>query len=237
MKGFLTLLAAVVVIASPALALTISQTGSFGGIPDITGPLTFNQFDDNGGLWILQSVQVSIAIQASGGSMHLDNDSPLPADVNFTYGITGMVSSTDVTLKNAAAQYIPLPAVASFNASTTLAPNVGDIPGDYDTTAPDGAMYNGGVVISDVQSDFVGQAFWGDGTKGFLGNGTFDIDYYATQWLNFSSTGGIEYRYNPATAAGMVTVLYTYDIIPEPYTILLLTFGSLLLRRRKWNFM
>jgi hypothetical protein len=225
----LTILAMVVCLCGTAWANLIVQTQPFGGIPELAGSLTFNQFDDS--LYTLNSIKVLFYLQASGGELILDNDSHLPASGNFEFGAKGNISSTDVSLLDSS--LLPIPGqVTAYNIQAfALDPNIGDVPGDYDPTPPDGLSYSGGTQ-DDTKSGFVGMIAWGGGTKGFIGTGTYDIDYSISQWLTYGGIGGIEYAVNPVTADGYVEVTYDYTI-PEPATICLLGLGALSLIRRK----
>jgi hypothetical protein len=229
-KKFLIFFAAALfVTAVPAFALTITQTKNFSGIPNMNGSLNFNQFNNSGGL-TLTSIQVSLALQTNGGQLTLDNDSNSPASGTFQFGAKGNISSTDVTLLNTIFQPVPGEVNAIYSSAFSLAANTGDGPGDYDPTPPDGLLYNGGT-INNSKSDYITSAVWTTGTKGFIGAGTYNINYSVSQWLDYGSIGGIEYAVNPVNASGDVTVIYNY--VPEPATITLLCTGLVFLLKRK----
>ena len=217
-------------MAIPAFADTIPQTQFFTGIPNMNGSLTFNQFDNHSDTWTLLSIQVSFTLKASGGYLKLDNDSAQDVNGTFEFGAIGSISSTDVVLKNSFSQLIPGQAVASFNESFSLDANdLNDGRGDYDPTPPDGLLYNGGFETGS-ESGFVGNASWEE----FLGTGAYNINYSVARLFNYSSnTDRIEYEFIPVSVSGFVTVLYTYDVIPEPATITLLCTGTLALLKRK----
>jgi hypothetical protein len=217
--------AALLVTAVPAFALTIPQTKDFNGIPNMSGSLNFNQFNNSGGL-TLTSIQVSLYLQATGGELRLDNDSDSPASGTFQFGAKGNISSTDVALLNTLLQPIPGEVNATHSQAFSLAGNVGDGTGDYDPTPPDGLLYDGGTE-SNSKSDFVTSLAW----PGYIGTGTFNINYFITQWLDYGSIGGIEYAVTPVNAYGYVQVIYTY--VPEPATITLLCTGLVFLLKRK----
>jgi hypothetical protein len=230
-KRFLfTFAAALFAIAGLASAAPppITQTKTFSGIPSMSGPFTFNQF--NTGLGTLTSIQVQLNLQTSGGELKLDNDSHQSASGTFEFGAQGTINSTDVSLLNSSFLSIPGTANAYHSGSFSLDPNVGDGPGDYSPLAPDGMLYTG-TTENDNKSGYVGSAVWAAGIKGFLGTGTYNINYSITQWLDYGGIGGIEYAVTPVSASGDVTVVYNY--IPEPATIALLTIGALALLKRK----
>jgi hypothetical protein len=232
-KRLSTFLAVILsMLAVPAFADTLSQTRFFTGIPSMNGSLTFNQFYDNGGAWTLQSIEVSLTLQASGGYIRIDNDSSVPASFSFTFGAGGVLSSTDVNLSDSLNQPVPGQVAVYRSQSFNLAGNVGDGTGDYDPTPPDGALYNGNIV-TDTNVGFIGNYYWDKGTEGFLGTGTYDVNYSVWQHFTYDVFGGIEFKSIPANASGLVTVLYTYDTIPEPATIALLCTGLIFLLKRK----
>jgi hypothetical protein len=229
-KRFLCFFAvALLVTAGLASAATITQTKTFSGTPNLDGALSFNQF--NTGLGTLTSIQVQLNLQTSGGELKLDNDSHQSAAGTFQFGAQGTISgSPDVALLDSGFNPIPGTANAYHSGSFSLDPNTGDGPGDYSPLAPDGMLYTG-TTETDNKSGYVGSAVWAAGTKGFLGTGTYNINYSITQWLNYGGIGGIEYAVTPVTASGDVTVVYNY--IPEPATIALLTIGALAFLKRK----
>jgi hypothetical protein len=235
MKKMLTISVIAVCFCGTAWATpspAIVQMKFFGNTPDMGGAATFNQFNDNGGTYILDSVQVLFHLQTSGGQLILDNDSPEAAAGTFQFGANGAISSTDVILLNSS--YMPIPGeVTVFNSEGfSLAANVDDGFHDYDPTPPDGLLYIG-ETKEDTKSGLVGSSFWGAGDQGFLGAGTYDIDYSVSQWLNYGGISGIEYAVTPVYASGYVEVDYDYHVVPEPATIGLLGLGALSLIRRK----
>ncbi len=228
-KRFLTFFAAVLLVtAIPAFAAVITQIKTFSGLPNFNGSKTFNQF--NPGLGTLNSIQVTLALQTSGGQLVLDNDSTSPASGTFQFGAKETISSTDVTLLNTSFQAVPGEVNAIYSQAFSLAANVSDSNNDYNPSPPDGLLYNGGI-MSNSKSDYIANAVWYAGAKGFIGTGTYGINYQANQWLDYGSIGGIEYAVNPVNASGSITVVYNY--VPEPATISLLCLGTFAFLKRK----
>jgi hypothetical protein len=222
-KSFLFIFAVALFVTA---GLASAQIEYFSGTPSMDDSLTFNQFDES--LGTLTSIQIILSLQISGGQLTLDNDSEESASGTFEFGASGSITSGDVGLVNSSFVAIP-GTVSTYNSEAfSLSGNVGDGEGDYDPTAPDGLQYDGGIKTNS-KSDFVGSVAWG----GYIGTGTYDIDYSVTQWLNYGGIGGIEYAVTPLSASGSVEVIYTYDPIPEPATITLLTIGALALLKRK----
>ncbi|MBU2457846.1 MAG: PEP-CTERM sorting domain-containing protein [Planctomycetes bacterium] len=233
-KRFLVFFAAILsVSALQVSAFTIPQTKYFSGTPSMSGSLTFNRFDNYGGTLVLQSIDISLTLQASGGYFILDNDNTSPVSGTFEFGANAtIIGATDVILKDSSSQDIPAQAAAYHSGVFNLAADVDDDTGDYDPTGPDGMFYNGGIENS-TTSGSIGNAFW----SGFTGSGTgtYNINFSVTQRASCSGPDYIENQSSPPPSTfGFVTVLYTYEPVPEPATIALLTVGALaLLKKRK----
>jgi len=208
---------AFLVMAIPVLANTLSQTQFFTGIPNMNGSLPdFNQFNSYGGTRLLQSIQISFTLQSSGGYLEAHNISSSLASITYAFGVNGRISSTDVCLPDMSLQ------VSDTN--------------HFDLNPGASWSYNGSIK-TDTKLDSVADTLWGSGAKGFLETtGTYKINYSVGRTADCTSDGGISFSSIPASASGMVTVLYTYEVIPEPATIALLGTGILvfvLKRKRK----
>lgn len=228
-KKFLFLFAAALfTTAAPVFAATMPQTQSFSGIPNMDGSLTFNKFDDNGGLNVLTSIQVIFDLTSTGGLLILDNDSDQPASGIFEFGAKGGIGSTDVALLNAS--YLPVVAQldATHSSGFSLTGDPNPIPNDFNPAPTDGMSYTGSTEY-DSDSGLIGSFAF----AGYTGTGTYDIDYSVIQWLDYGSVSGIEVAYTPVNVSGEVTVIYTYDIVPEPATVILFCTGVFGLLKRK----
>ena len=234
MKRLTQLLALLMVtmVALGAWGATITQTESFSGIPNMWPTLTFDQFDDQGGLCTLVAIEIILTLNVDNGQLILDNDSEEPAVGVFMFGGIGGITSTDVTLLDASSQPIAPVVSALHSGGFSLTGNVGDGPGDYDPSPPDGMQYNGGPK-SDNASGFVKSSEWTTGTKGFIGTGTYDIVANIIQWHDYGSIGGIEFAVTPVDAWGDVQVIYNYECIPEPSMLLALGVALLGLKKRR----
>ena len=168
-------------------ATTITQTQNFGGTPNLLQLLTFNQFDDQGGSLILQSIEVTFSLDITGGSLTLDNDGQLPANGTFEFGADGDISSTDVSLLNTSFQPITAGLEATHIGAFALTANAGDGSGDFDPTPTDGMQYIG-TNENDSDSGFITPAVF----VGYIGTGTYDIVVDAIQWSSFGGVSGIE---------------------------------------------
>jgi len=228
--AFVATLVAVASMTS-AQADTIVQTESFAGTPNLSRALTFNQFDNQDGFLSLLSIEVVMDLYALDGRVVLDNDGELPGSGTFTLGASGSIFSTDVALLDASSQPIIAELSAVHSQPFNLAANVGDGPGDWDPSGPDGLQYDGDVE-SDSGSGLVAQGLFGE----YIGTGTFEIGAAISQQQDFDGLSGIEWSISPVNASGNVTVTYEYEAVPEPASILVwsllcLTVGSVALRR------
>ena len=214
------------VLPAQAIPFTISQTVPFGGMPNFTQLLNFNQFDTMGGTRTLLSIEVILILNVDGGQIVLDNDASEPASGIFGFGGTADISSTDVALLNALFQPVTATASALHSQAFALTGNVGDGLGDYDSTPTDGMSYSGGVE-TDTKSDFISSLFFG----GYTGVGTYNIEITALQWSDYGSIGGIEYAVTPVTSSGSVQVNYNWT--PEPASLSMLGLGAVAILRRQ----
>ena len=228
MYSALRLLIMMIISAAPAMADSIIQTRTFSGTPNYTNILAFDKFNDQTGTRILQSIGVSIAISTDNGHLILDNDGEEDATGAFEFGASANISSTYVALINSGLQPVTAKIEAIHSGTFDLAPNIGDGLNDFDPTAPDGMQYIGGVE-SDSDSGFIAPVvFWQ-----YIGTGTFNIELVVVQWQNFEGAGGVEWAVAPVSAEGDVTIVYNYDVVPEPATMGLLALGGLLIRRKR----
>jgi hypothetical protein len=203
-------------LGSSAWGLTTTQTKSFDLVPNFTETLTFDKFDDHGGLWTLNGVYVSMGWQLNGGKLVLDNDGQLPASGEFEIG-------SDITIESSLPLYSalnqnPIRLWASNGTSITsfnLAANQGDALGDYDPTGPDGFKFEMGSLSDGITNIQVASS----GYPGLMGLGTFDFIASANQSFTTSSLSGVEVQYTPVKYSGYTTLVYDYSVVPEPSTV------------------
>ncbi|MHC4984881.1 MAG: choice-of-anchor E domain-containing protein [Planctomycetota bacterium] len=171
MRNGIITAAVCLLLAGGASALTITQTETYAGTPNLSDTFTFDQFDDLGGTLTLVSIEILVELNIDGGQLILDNDGVDPAVGTYEFGAKSDISSTDVSLLDAAAQ----PVVAELEALTlgafNLAGNVGDGANDFDPSAPDGMQVDGGP-LSDSDDGFIGAAYFAS----YIGVSTYDID-------------------------------------------------------------
>jgi len=212
-------------IGSASASTNIVQSKDFSGIPSLTRTLNFKKFDNLDGTLTLQSIQVLLELEVSGGSMILDNDGVDPAAGTFEFGAKGIISSTDVSLLDDSIDPVTGVVEAMHSGTFSLTGNQGDGQTDFDPTNPDGMQYYGSVEF-DSDAGFITQLVFSD----YIGTGTFDIEVGVTQWQDFGGISGIEWAIAPVSAAGKVEVIYNY--VPEPATMAFLSIGLLICRRR-----
>ena len=216
--------------AVPLPTSPITQIKPFGGLPNFSSTLTFDEFDDIGGALVLTSIEIIISLEVSGGYLILDNDGAGPAVGTFEFGSKADISSIDVPLSAVGPTSVTGEVEAIHLEPFALDADNGDGPLNLDATGPDGLDYSGGVE-TDSDSGFIDPALHSQ----YVGTSTYDITVDATQWNDYGAVGGIELFMTPSSASGEVTVIYNFVPTPEPATLSLLAIGgaALLKRRRR----
>lgn len=220
----------VTAVASIVEAAEIKQTRS------LSETAVFSQFDSK--LGNLNYIKIDVLLNISGGQLYYDNDSASTASGTLQFGkIVSLVYTTDVILKNSANKII-FSDGKIFGCNTgefSLAADNGDGKYNYDFTQPDGSVFTGSS-LTFLQSDYIAESFWNQGTKGFIGTGTYNVAYSVSPWINFSgsNTGDIEYYSSPAVfSTGSICVTYEYTPAPEPCSLCLISAGFALLMKIK----
>lgn len=221
-KLYLLSLVATLALAFDASALTMVQTKYFGQAA------TFNQFDS--GIGNLNSIRVDVTLSISGGQLNYDNDGLTAVSGMIEFGnAVNLEYTSDVSLFNSANQMIfdDGKMYAYKSSPFSLAADNGDGHNNFDSTAPDGGIIDGDdLTVSDY--DYISAVYWNQGTKGYIGKGTYEIACSLIPWTIFtgSNTSEIQYYCAPSVlASGSITVTYSYDPVPEPAAISLLTAG------------
>lgn len=193
-------------------ATVIVQGQGFEGKPSFQKPLTFNQFDPS--LGVLQAVRLDFSLDISGGSLTVDNDSPLPTTVSVELGAKGQLLSHDVSLLNESSMPLLSGATAvsvSNGATFELAPDNGD-GATFDPTLPDAEILHGGVA-SVSQGGLLNSA----SIANFYGTDVLVITAAMDLVLDFG-TGGISAQFDPVNMQTNVVLTYEYSpiTVPEP---------------------
>ena len=212
------------VLAVPANAALITQTYTFSGLPNFGDATTFNQYS---GTDPLTNITIDLGVTISGGYVVVDNDAATSSTATVELGARSYLGSSSVTLPTAVTgNFFSGGLDAFFSQSYNLDPNVGDGSGDWSPAPPDGASYTGGT-YSDSASGSVLSADY----AAYMGTGTYSIDIYSLQHHVVTSSGGVEYAFNPVNVSGTITVTYEYTssggggTVPEPGTMILFASG------------
>lgn len=223
-------------LASPALAAVlfslamaqvqaeqIIQTQGFMGNPNFVQQLEFDRFNPSKGT--LNSIEVRVDLIIDGGSLSVDNDGLLPANLDVELGATAALSSAGVRLLDSG--FMPIlsgtnAVGVSTGSSFILAPENGD-GATFDPTGPDGATHLGGIA-SAFDSAFVNPSFFTD----YMGTTMYDMQVAVNQLLDFGGQGGLSGQFDPVNTEVMVTVTYDFSQqVPEPATLTSAALGLL----------
>lgn len=217
------------VSAISANADQIIHTQTFSGIPSYQSILTFDKFDPSDG--ILDSIEIVLDIDITGGKLSLDNDSDSTVSGNAYFGASGELSSSDVTLLKNSDNKVWTQDIFNVFAATLQADDgddgeTSDL--DFTGTDMDYAIFDGTAIDGTAVADTINPTSF----AGYTGTDTFAILADFTPYIDTSDLGGVQYAVGPPSTSGHVQVTYTYTI-PEPTTIILLGMGSLGLLGRK----
>jgi hypothetical protein len=209
-----------------SLAAMLTQTQYFDIESNLNGTFTFNQFNSHGQL---RSIAILFCLQTTDGRLILDNDGAHSASGLLQFGAKGSINSTDVVLLNSSYMPVLKDVLAVNEQAFSLSPDDGDGLSNFDSSSPDGLLCVGSPQM-DTESGIIGQAFWSLGSKGFLGTGTFNLNYSIMQLVNYGGINNISYAVNTVDSEGYITLIYNYQPAPESATILFFSLGMLIFR-------
>ncbi len=195
---------------------------------DSTRTFTFDQFDTQGGTRVLTAVTISLTQNSWGGHYACDNDGTESAAIEVQHGTSGRLSAT-YAIPNPVGNTI----YAITTANETLSANDLDATGAYNWDGgPDNFALNGPESSNPLTASSSGSLT--SSMEAYIGTGTLSINYISNQASSISTAGAVAYEGVYATAQGFVTVIYTYEIVPEPTSMALLALGcfAVALRRR-----
>ena len=222
MKKIILAISVFLLIAGVSQADTITQTNSFDGIPNFERTLTFDQFDDNGGAYTLDSIDVRLYLTTLAGAiLEVDNEDETETSGTVSYGTDGTLSSTDVGLISGGIAFDAYTATDTFKL-LSLSPDDGDDPYSVQT---DGGDY--GSLTTVEQNDSASGLIDSSAYLGYIGNGTYDIIFNGDQEFDLTALGGVSGSFTPLSANGRVEIEYTYTI-PEPATASLIMLAGLI---------
>jgi hypothetical protein len=204
-----------------------------GSSPAIRGPMSFDQFDDQGGTRVLQQVTIDIS-GAWEGNLTVNND-------------TGSGSAT-VTQADLLVRFV-VDLFNDYNGQLITGNNLIDISGfsgdlNYDTdldtldswdetppgTVPFQLAEGESFTDSSLAGSFSDQIVLTSGLSAFVGTGTFDIGCVARSDDALEASGGDTTRGHSARAECTVGVEYVWDPqgeTPVPAPIALMALGLL----------
>lgn len=191
--------------------------------------LTFDQFDTLGGTRTLTGVNVSFTFDKTGGSYAIDNDSTEAGTITFYHELRARLVSPDVHL-GSASNYIS--ALSEF--STSVGADNGDPQEEFNTDIPgaDYVVYTPSDLLDNAHTATITPTYW----AGYTGGGTYDVTFQALQSFAADGVGGLQSQTISSVVSATVTVVYTYEVVPEPQTALLGAVGMFaLLNRRRRN--
>lgn len=211
--------------AQPTFSTTYTQQETFSGQPIFAITKTFEQFNPSWGT--LDSIRITLNLDITGGQLRVDNDGLEVSAGNAYFGAEGTLSSSDVLLKNTSDNNVWDGLITCTSTFFNLAADDGD-GSTTDSNAPDGAVYNPGSESNNVD-DFINSTYFND----YIGTGAYDIILNVYPYVDVSALCGIVYyESDSVTTSGSVIIDYDYTI-PEPATLVLLSLGSILLRKRR----
>lgn len=211
-KTISSIFASLIIIFSAEATPIVQKQTFFSATPNFSTLLTFNKFNPPG---ILSSVQITLQLQINGGSVILDNDGNQSAVSTLKFGVFGNAGSTDVNMPSLSNETV-------YSQSFNLSANVGDGPGDYDPTPPDGMQYTGDQTSGTI-SVLVDDKFLAN----YIGTGTYQIGVGVMQIVDYGDIDNIEYCIvSPVETGGYIEVDYN---VPEPTAFCLLITGLLMI--------
>jgi hypothetical protein len=230
-KRTLIILAALLVVTSiPAFATTTggTDTKSLPVSTDVT--LNLPKFDT--ALGTLTNVWVQLELRLTGASVELDNDGDL-ATTGTGYVVNTASLTSSVSLLKAVTFDTINNGDLTINASNaySLGATTGDAIGVFNATGlGDYAHWQPGTLLSGDSGD-IADFVWA-GYKG-TGNFTITVNSLFLTSATFAGGGG-SFHGNSPEGELCGRVVYTYQPVPEPTTIGLLSLGAMsLIRKRK----
>lgn len=218
-------------------AFVITDTKNFSFLPNGEQEMTFAKFDDQGGSRILQSVEISIELTKTGGSLAVDNDSATAGTINLSHEIRGNLNVVSGGISLLDLAFNPIGATIRANSAMNnvgIGATSGDSTSEFNNTGL-GDYYLFVPSSLTVSSSGTINSFF---TNNYVATGSSDnfvLNFAADQITSATGIGGLQQAYVVSGVQGNVTVKYNYDVIPEPTAAVLGVIGTagLFLRRRR----
>lgn len=224
MKKISLCVAVFLVFAGALQAATITQTKTFSGQPNYSSTLTFNQFDDHGGAWTLQSIYINVVLNtASGAYLGIDNDGQTSASGTVSFGSNGSITGSSVTLLTPSLSTFYASLVSTSSKQMSLSADDGDPAGQFDIGGTDYARWTPGDLTSTI-GGYVDSSVFAD----YIGTGTFDTTINSDISAAISTWTGVEADPDNALPVGNFSARITYEFIPEPTAVGLLGLGGVI---------
>jgi hypothetical protein len=181
----------------------VSQTNTFSGTPNFSGVLVFDKFNAAAAGWTVTQIVVSSALSIDGFSLSVSNIGAGNATLDaYAFGARNRVIIT------------PLGETNTIVATNAGEPGTVIAPGEKVTI--NGTRQDSSSVRTVIASNEMAQ---------FLGSGTFDVNYSASQTKTVSTTGSTTDMMTPSTAWGSVVLSFFYAV-PEPSTWMMIGTGA-----------
>lgn len=217
-------------------ATSIVQTSSFSSVPNTFIENDFALFDTVGGALTLTSVLIEVQFTKTGGQLSIDNDSATGATVNLTHRVAANLSEDNVLdFTKSGGSLLGLSGASNLLRATSsvsgvfVAANDGDSAAGYNDGGLDNYTFSpGDTTVSDSgEMSNISQ---------FIGTGSYDLDFEATQTVSSSVNSGMWLAFGPSTMNGFVRVTYEFTgaVVPEPSVVTLMgACGAFALLRRR----
>jgi len=201
-------LAAVLTVIASAAHAQLTQVQNFSFTPNGTVNLVFNQVDLD--VADITSIEVTVQMNKSGGSLSVDNDSAESGEVSFEHTLDGALSSSDVSLadSNGQTNWASTELEAVSSTVQTLGGTTGDATNEFNNTGDVDFFAFNPADTSDTSSAFINSAFF----SGYTGTGTYTLTFDANQLVSAIGLGGLQQALTVSQTDGFVEV----KVVPEP---------------------
>lgn len=180
-----------------------AQSQDFAGQLSPFGPinLTFDQFDDNGGLFVLKAITLEFDAEITANVTAENNNQQ--AAPEFGVQLTGFVN-VDVPA--------PAPGLLSGTALLDAQATSGGVAGTDGVPGSGPDFHNFGTIADGSNASDTLFANFG----AFVGNGTVDAEVFGQGGFTVTGASSAQIQVSNFGVSGTVTITYHYNIIPAP---------------------